>query len=76
MYVPGRTNSKINPNHQRALRIVYKNNVLSFEELLELDKSFKIHHRNIQSLELFKRKNNLSVTIIMIFSNQELSVIT
>ena len=76
MYVPGRTNSKINPNHQRALRIVYKNNVLSFEELLELDKSFKIHHRNIRSLELFKRKNNLSVTIIMIFSNQELSVIT
>ena len=66
MYVPGRTNSKINPNHQRALRIVYKNNVLSFEELLELDKSFKIHHRNIQSLaiELFKIKNNLSVTIM------------
>ena len=45
---------------------IYKNNVLSFEELLELDKSFKIHHRNIQSLaiELFKIKNNLSVTII------------
>ena len=48
------------------MRIVYKNNVLSFEELLELDKSFKIHHRNIQSLaiELFKIKNNLSVTIM------------
>ena len=39
---------------------------LSFEELLELDKSFKIHHRNIKSLatKLFKIKNNLSVTII------------
>ena len=73
----GRTaNSKINHIRERALCIVYKNNVLSFEELLELDKSFKIHHRNIQSLELFKRKNNLSVTIIIIFSNQELSVIT
>ena len=63
----GRTaNSKINHIRERALCIVYKNNVLSFEELLELDKSFKIHHRNIQSLaiELFKIKNNLSVTIM------------
>ena len=37
-----RANSKINHIHERALRIVYKNNVLSLEELLELDKSFKI----------------------------------
>ena len=61
-----RANSKISHIHERALRIVYKNNVLSFEELLELDKSFKMHHRNIQSLaiELFKIKNNLSVTIM------------
>ena len=42
------------------------NNVLPFEELLGLNKSFKIHHRNIQSLatELFRMKNNLSVTIM------------
>ena len=71
-----RANSKINHIHERALRIVYKNNALSFEESLELDKSFKIYHINIQSLaiELFKIKNNLSVTII--FSNQELLVTT
>ena len=63
----GRTaNPKLNHIHERVLRIVYKNNVLSFEELLEFDKSFKIHHRNIQSLaiELFKIKNNLTVTIM------------
>ena len=30
-------NSKVNHIHERALRIAYKNNVLSFEELLELD---------------------------------------
>ena len=66
MFHGRRANSKINHIHERALRIVYKNNILSFEELLELDKSFKIHHRNIQSLaiELFKIKNNLSVTIM------------
>ena len=66
MFHGRRANSKINHIHERALRIVYKNNVLSFEELLELDKSFKIHHRNIQSLaiELFKIKNNLSVSIM------------
>ena len=59
-------NSKINHFHERALRIVYKNNILWFEELLELDKSFKICHRNIQSLaiELFKIKNDLSVAIM------------
>ena len=57
---------KINHIHERDLRIVYKHNVFSFEVLLELDKSFKIHHKNIQSLaiELFKIKNNLSVTIM------------
>ena len=76
MFHGRRANSNINHIRVRDLRIVYKNNVLSFEELLELDKSFKIHHRNIQSLELFKRKNNLSVTTIMTLSNQGLSVIT
>ena len=53
-----RVNSKIYNIHERALCIAYKNNVLSYEELLELDKSFKIHHTNIQSLptELFNIK--------------------
>ena len=34
--------------------------------MLELDKLFTIHHKNIQALaiELFKIKNNLSVTIM------------
>ena len=65
MFHGRRANSKINI-FMKALRIVYKNNVLSLEELLELDKLFKIRHRNIQSLaiELFKIKNNLSVTIM------------
>ena len=43
-------NNKINKLHERALRIVYKNSNLSFQELLELDGSFFIHHRNLQKL--------------------------
>ena len=50
MFHGRKANSKLNHIHERALRIVYKSNVLSFEELLELDISSKIHHRNIQSL--------------------------
>ena len=50
MFHVRRANSKINHIYKRALRIVYKNDALSFEESLELYKSFKIHHINIQSL--------------------------
>ena len=52
MFRGKKANSKINHIYERALGIVYKNNVLSFEELLELDKSFKIYHRNIHRLLL------------------------
>ena len=35
---------------ERALRIVYRNDALTFDELLELDNSVTIHHRNLQGL--------------------------
>ena len=55
-------NNRINKLHERALRIVYKNSNLTFEELLQKDKSFTIHHRNLQKLatEMYKIKNNYS----------------
>ena len=51
-------NRKINHLHERSLRIVYKDSISSFHELLQKDHSFTIHHRNIQSLaiELYKIK--------------------
>ena len=55
-------NNKINRLHERALRLVYNEPQLSFEELLEMDNSMTIHHRNVQKLaiEMYKVKNNLS----------------
>ena len=51
-------NNRINRLHERALRIVYRDPRLSFEELLELDNTFTIHHRNLQKLatEMFKAR--------------------
>ena len=57
-------NNKINRLHERALRLVYHDQNLSFQELLEIDNSVTIHHKNLQRLatEMFKIKNRLSPT--------------
>ena len=54
-------NHKINHLHERALRVVYRNPSLTFQQLLEMDKSFTIHERNLQKLaiEMYKVKHNL-----------------
>ena len=55
--------------------MVYKNNNLTFEELLKKDKSFSIHHRNLQKLatEMYKVKNNLSPTLMKsVFPEREI----
>ena len=59
-------NRKINRLHERALRIVYKNDSLTFQELLTKDNSFTIHERNLQKLaiEMFKIKHKISPTPI------------
>ena len=55
-------NSQINRIHERALRIVYMDHILPFEELLIKSGSVTIHIRNLQLLvtEVYKALHNLS----------------
>ena len=59
MFCDRNRNSKINALHYRALKIVYRDNVSSFDELLIKDKSLRVHHKNIHFLatEMFKESN-------------------
>ena len=59
-------NNRINRLHERALRLVYKDNHLTFEQLLDKDNSFTVHHRNLQKLatEIYKIINNESPPIM------------
>ena len=42
---------------------MYKNEDLTFQQLLEKDNSFTIHERNLQ-IEMYKVKNNLTPTLV------------
>ena len=59
-------NNKINKLHERPLRLVYKTDELTFQELLDKDNTFNVHNRNIQKLavEMYKVKNGLSPNFI------------
>ena len=63
MFCSRTMDARINRIHVRALRIVYNEYVSSFDELLTKDKSFTIHHGNIQTLtiEIYKVINNIYV---------------
>ena len=66
MFHSRKINNRINRIHERSLRIAYKDDVSTFEQLLAKDKSFTIHERNLQRLatEIYKAKNDLSPTFM------------
>ena len=61
MFHSRQMNNRLNRLHERALRVVYKDENISFDKLLEKDNSFSIHDRNLQKVALlmFKVKNKL-----------------
>ena len=50
MFCSRSCNNKINKLHERALRLVYDDFESPFNVLLNKNKSFSIHHQNIQKL--------------------------
>ena len=62
MFHSRRSNNKINRLHERALRIVYDDDVSTFDQSLAMAKSFCIHHQNIQRLltEIYKAFHDIS----------------
>ena len=65
--IVGLLNNRINKIHERALRLVKKNETfLSFDDLLKRDKSVSIHQKNMQLLvtEIYKTKNDLGPKIM------------
>ena len=58
--------NKINRLHGTCLRVIYKDKVYTFEQLLEKDSSVPIHTKNLRFLavEMFKVVKSLAPTII------------
>ena len=61
-----RLNKRINHIHERGLRIVYEDYTSSFAQLLKINGSVSIHHRNIQlvAILMFKVKYGICPEIM------------
>ena len=66
LFCSRKINNRMNRIQERALRIVYKDQVLTFAKLLKKDSSVSIHIGNLQFLatKIFKARNNLSPPIV------------
>ena len=66
MFISRSSNHKINRLHERSLRILYKDDISSFSELLQKDNSVTVHTRNIHllAIEMYKVRNNISPNFI------------
>ena len=66
MFHTKQINNRINSLHEKMLRVAYQHRNSSFKEILNLDKSVSVHHRNVKYLlkEISKVKTGLSPPII------------
>ena len=66
MFINRRTNQKINRLQERSLRILYQDNISTFEELLRKYNYVTVHTRNLQLLatEMCKVHKNISQNFI------------
>ena len=66
MFSSKAANNEINRTHKRALRVLYKNNNLSFDKCLMKEAGITIHIKNLQKLilEVFKTLNYLNPSYI------------
>ena len=66
MFHSRKLNNKIIKLPERCLRIVYNNNTLTYEDLLETNNSVSVYSRNVQALaiKLFKVVNGFSSDIM------------
>ena len=62
MFISRSSSHKVNRLHERPLRILYKDDISSFSELLQKNNSVTVHTRNIHlATEMyFKARNNIS----------------
>ena len=67
MYHNRRYNNKINRLHERMLRIVYKDYISSFAEIISEGKSVTVHDENVQklALKIYQVKNELCPKITL-----------
>ena len=66
MFHSQKSNNEIKFFRERALRIIYNDQISSFQELLDRDNSFTVHHFIVQSsaIEMFKVINTIAASII------------
>ena len=66
MFHSRKSNNEIKLFHERALRMICNDQISSFQELLDRDNSFTVHHFIVQSsaIEMFKVINIIAASII------------
>ena len=52
MFISRSSNHKVNRLHERSLRILYKDDISNFSELLQKNNSVTVHTRNIHLVSL------------------------